>query len=187
MNCRLVHIFISREHNFFGEYGKSAGIEPIVEVEEVELVEGKGIKGDRFFDFKENYKGQVTFFSSEVYDDLCRLFPEAAKRHGPGAFRRNLIVRGVDLNSLIGKEFEIQGVRFLGMSECSPCEWMNKAFAPGAKAALKGRGGLRAKILSGGMLHAGMSADAMSGSSACKLASTDPQDSPGKSDPAPQS
>jgi MOSC domain-containing protein YiiM len=59
----------------------------------------------------------------------------------------------VDLNTLIGVEFEVQGVRFLGSAECSPCYWMDRAFAPGAEAALKGRGGLRAKILSDGVLR----------------------------------
>lgn len=159
MSFRVAHIFISREHNFFGHYGKAPGNEPVVAVQEAELVEGQGIKGDRFFDYKQDYKGQVTFFSSEVYDDLCRMFPEAGETSGPGVFRRNVIVSGVDLNTLIGKEFEIQGVRFLGMSECSPCEWMNQAFCPGAEAALKGRGGLRAKILRGGTIHVSKSED----------------------------
>jgi MOSC domain-containing protein YiiM len=68
-------------------------------------------------------------------------------------FRRNVITSGVDLNTLIGREFEIQGVRFLGTGECSPCHWQNEAFAPGAEYALQGRGGLRAKILSDGVLR----------------------------------
>ena len=71
----------------------------------------------------------------------------------PSVYRRNVITRGVDLNTLIGVEFEIQGVRFLGNSECSPCYWMDQAFGPGAEAALKGRGGLRAKILTDGVLR----------------------------------
>jgi len=44
-------------------------------------------------------------------------------------------------------------VRFRGHSECSPCYWMDQAFAPGAEAALKGRGGLRAQILTDGFLE----------------------------------
>jgi MOSC domain-containing protein YiiM len=66
-----------------------------------------------------------------------------------------VITRGLDLNSLVGREFEIQGVRFLGTAECSPCYWMDRAFAPGAEAALKKRGGLRAKILTDGLLRVG--------------------------------
>jgi MOSC domain-containing protein YiiM len=70
-----------------------------------------------------------------------------------GVFRRNVVVEGLDLNSLIGAEFEVQGVRFLGTQEAAPCEWMDLAFCPGACDALKGRGGLRARILSDGVLR----------------------------------
>jgi hypothetical protein len=54
---------------------------------------------------------------------------------------------------LIGQEFEVQGVCFLGMEECRPCYWMDRAFAPGAQEFLKGRGGVRAKILTDGILR----------------------------------
>jgi MOSC domain-containing protein YiiM len=47
----------------------------------------------------------------------------------------------------------VQGVRFLGTQECSPCHWMNHAFAAGAERALHGRGGLRARILTDGVLR----------------------------------
>jgi MOSC domain-containing protein YiiM len=68
-----------------------------------------------------------------------------------------VITRGVNLNEYIGKEFEIQGVRFYGTEESAPCYWMDGAFAPGAKDFLKGRGGLRAKILSDGELRSTVS------------------------------
>lgn len=127
------------------------GDSPTLEVESAELVAGQGIVGDRFFGFKEGYKGQLTLFSGEIYDELCGKFQVSDR--GPGAFRRNVIVRGMDLNSLIGKEFELQGIKLLGMAECSPCHWMEEAFSPGTEKALKGRGGLRAKILSNGVLR----------------------------------
>jgi len=68
-------------------------------------------------------------------------------------FRRNAITTGVDLNVLIGEEFQIQGIHFRGTEECRPCYWMDEAFAPGAFNFLKGRGGLRAEILSDGILR----------------------------------
>jgi MOSC domain-containing protein YiiM len=71
----------------------------------------------------------------------------------PGRVRRNAITAGVDLNEFIGQEFEVQGVRFLGTEECRPCYWMDRAIAPGAEQFLKGRGGLRALILSDGKLR----------------------------------
>jgi hypothetical protein len=61
---RVVGIFISPGHNFFGHHEPLAGAHPAISVNETECVAGKGLVGDRFFGFKERYKGQVTFFSN---------------------------------------------------------------------------------------------------------------------------
>ncbi|HMP83111.1 MAG TPA: molybdenum cofactor biosysynthesis protein [Verrucomicrobiota bacterium] len=150
---RVTGLFISPGHNFFGHHEQPPGNHPTIEVQQVECVAGKGLFGDRFFDFKENYKGQVTFIAQEVFDEVCAKLGVTGK--SPGVTRRNVATRGVDLNSLIGKRFTIQGVEFEGVAECSPCHWMNEAIAPGAEAALHGRGGLRARILTDGVLEAG--------------------------------
>jgi MOSC domain-containing protein YiiM len=148
---RVHQLFVSPGHNFFGHHGRSPSEHPIIEMARIECVAGRGIRGDRFFDYKENYKGQVTFLSQEVFAALQRELNLPHAR--PACTRRNLIVSGVDLNSLIGGEFEIQGVRFLGMEECRPCYWMNLALGPGAEQWLQGRGGLRARILIDGVLE----------------------------------
>jgi len=148
---QILHLYISPEHNYFGHHGQPPGQAPMIEVDSVECVAGKGLTGDRFFDFKEDYKGQVTFFAHEEYERLCAQFKIA--NVPPSIFRRNIITRGADLNALIGREFEVQGVRFLGTQESAPCHWMNQAFAEGAEAAMKGHGGLRARILSNGVLR----------------------------------
>ncbi|MEM9283063.1 MAG: molybdenum cofactor biosysynthesis protein [Verrucomicrobiota bacterium] len=147
---KVLHLFISPDHNYYGHYGKPPGENEIIEVDEVECVAGSGLRGDRFFNYKEDYKGQVTFFEMETHQSLCDRFSIFDK--GPETYRRNVIVEGQDLNELVGKEFEIQGIRFLGMEEASPCFWMNGAFHEGAEEALRGKGGLRAKILEGGVL-----------------------------------
>ena len=123
----------------------------MVEVPSIECVAGRGICGDRYFDFKDDYKGQITFFSGDVFDELCATL--GLQDRSPAAARRNVTTRSVNLNEFIGKEFEIQGVRFYGTQECAPCYWMDGALAPGAKDFLKGNGGLRAKIISGGRLR----------------------------------
>ena len=151
-SIHITHLYLSPGHNFFGHHGAEAGEHPAEERREIRCLAGRGIEGDRFLDFKTDYKGQITFFAEEIYDELCARF--SVRDRPPSAFRRNVITRGIDLNSLIGKEFEIQGVRFLGMSECSPCAWQDQAFAPGTEEALQGRGGLRAKILTDGVLRA---------------------------------
>ncbi len=147
---RIEHLYVSAGHNFFGHHEKPPGEHEAVEVAEVSCVAGRGIEGDRFFDYKPDYKGQITFFAAEVFEELCAKLGVAGK--SPAELRRNAITRGVDLAALYDREFEVQGVRFLGMGECKPCYWMDRAFGPGAEEALKGRGGLRAKILSDGRL-----------------------------------
>lgn len=154
----IEHIYLSPAHNYFGHHGLEADAHPVIEVDAVECVAGRGLRGDRFFDYKPDYRGQITFFSGEVYDDLCAtllpsLFPTDDPAPAPSVFRRNVITRGIDLNTLIDVEFAVGDVHFLGCTECSPCHWMNRAFAHGAEAALKGRGGLRAKILRSGLLR----------------------------------
>ncbi len=144
-------LFISPGHNFFGRHDQLPGNHPTLEVAEIECVAGRGIRGDRFFDFKENYKGQVTFFSQQVFATMCAELKISGK--SPGDSRRNIVVDGVDLNSLVGQEFEVQGVKFRGTAECSPCHWMDRAFAPGAEHFLQRRGGLRAQILSDGVVR----------------------------------
>lgn len=148
------HIFVSPGHNYFGHAGREPDDYPLVEVDAVECVAGRGLRGDRFFDYRENYKGQITFFSLEIFAQLCAAFPQVEK--SPGVLRRNVIVSGAsDLNTLIGQEFELDGVRFLGTAHCKPCFWLDTAFAPGAEAFLKGHGGLRAQILTSGRLAVG--------------------------------
>jgi MOSC domain-containing protein YiiM len=148
---RVHHLFISPGHNFFGHHGRPAGDHPIMEVDSVECVAGRGLYGDRFFDYKKDYKGQITFFSMEVFEALRQALQlDSAK---PGATRRNVFVSGIDLEGLASAEFEVQGVTFAGSGECAPCYWMDQALGPGAEAWLKGRGGLRARILTDGVLR----------------------------------
>ena len=123
----------------------------MIEVSELRCLAGRGIEGDRFLDYKPDYKGQITFFADEIYQELCARLDVWDKP--PSVFRRNVITSGVDLNTLIAQEFEIQGIRFLGTAECSPCHWQDGAFAAGTEEALQNRGGLRAKILTDGVLR----------------------------------
>ena len=123
----------------------------MIEVSVIDCVAGRGIRSDRYFDFKNDYKGQITFFSLEVFEELCGALQ--IQGCSPSLLRRNVIARDIDLTELIGQDFEIQGTRFHGMEECRPCYWMDRAIAPGAHAFLKGRGGLRAKILCDGKLR----------------------------------
>jgi len=96
---------------------------------------------------------EITFFEHKVYeqvrDQLCN------GNLPPSSFRRNVIISGIDLNSLIGKEFFIGKTLFLGIEEAAPCYWMDQACAPGTHKFLKGNGGLRCKIINDGQLFKG--------------------------------
>ncbi len=146
-------IYLSPGHDFKGHHGRPRGNHPVDRVEEARLVAGQGIEGDRYFGHKENFKGQATFFDWSVYQkakiqlNLANLTPKS--------LRRNILIEGVELNGLIGKQFEISGILFEGTEECSPCYWMDQEVAPGLEAYLQNRGGLRVRILRDGVLHTG--------------------------------
>ena len=153
MQIEIVAIYLSPGHDFKGHHGKPPGDHGIQMPGSVECVAGSGLVGDRYFDFKDDYKGQVTFFDEAVFLEA----QDALQCHDrpPEVLRRNILTRGIDLNSLIGKTFRIGDTKFSGSQECAPCYWMNQSFAPGMEEFLKGRGGLRARIRSNGTLHAG--------------------------------
>ena len=150
----VIHrLCISPGHNFFGRSGGPAGAHPLLEPTSVRCRAGWGIEGDRFYGYRPDYKGQVTFFAWETYEAIKREF--AVPVLVPGAFRRNILIGGVDLNALIGRRFTVGAVEFEGTGEARPCAWMDHAVALGAEEWLKGRGGLRARVISDGELKTG--------------------------------
>jgi molybdopterin synthase catalytic subunit len=154
-DAELETIWISPGNDFRGHHGGPRGDHGIVSVPEVECVAGMGLKGDRYFGYKEDFKGQVTFFDAAAVDAVREQFNRP--NLSSGEFRRNMIVCGVDLSAWVGRRFRFQGVEFEGSEECKPCYWMDEAVAPGVEDFLKAgfRGGLRARILTSGVLHAG--------------------------------
>lgn len=149
-------IYLSRGHNFFGRHGQSAGRHPMTSREAVICRAGQGLEGDRFFGYRPDYAGQVTFFAWDTYLGAKRNFPSAGVE--PDVFRRNVVVDGLPLNDLVGTRFLLGGIEFEGVAEARPCYWMNSAVAPGAEEWLRGRGGLRAKIRTDGELRCGAAA-----------------------------
>jgi MOSC domain-containing protein YiiM len=149
-HVEIAHLYISPGHNFFGRHGKAPGDYAVTEVSSIECIAGRGICGDRFLDYKASYKGQITFFAAEVFDAMCAEL--GLQNCSVSLVRRNVITRDEELRELIGREFEVQGVAFAGVEECRPCYWMDRAIAPGAEKFLRGRGGLRARILGDGAI-----------------------------------
>lgn len=152
---RLTNIYISPGHDYWGRRGEGRLQHGICSVDEVECVAGKGLRGDRYFGYRPDFKGQVTFFEDENVEAIRTAFKLPALP--ASVFRRNLIVRGVGLKSWLGKRFVFQGVQFEGTQECKPCHWMDRVVDVGAESFMKSdfRGGLRAKVLTSGILRRG--------------------------------
>ena len=73
----------------------------------------------------------------------------------PAETRRNLVTRGVPLNHLVGKEFQVGDVRLVGVRLCEPCNYLEEMTTKGVLAGLVHRGGLRANVLTSGVIRAG--------------------------------
>ncbi|MEM6911632.1 MAG: MOSC domain-containing protein [Verrucomicrobiota bacterium] len=146
------HLFLSPGHNFQGRHGKSPGDSPIIAKDALHCLAGRGIEGDRFFDHRPDFKGQITFFDLKVHQALEA---HLGRSFLPSAYRRNVVVEGLELLTWIGKTFRMGGVVFEGTEEARPCYWMNTACGEGAEEWLRGRGGLRARIVNSGFLERG--------------------------------
>lgn len=147
-------IHTSPGHNYFGRHGMEAERHETVGHDSAELVAGMGIPGDRFYGWKENYKGQVTLIDRSIVEDIRR---HAGNPDLPAsAFRRNVVVSGIELNSLVGKIFRFGDALLEGTAKCSPCYWMDQACGkPGTEKLMHDRGGLRCRILESGTIRLG--------------------------------
>jgi MOSC domain-containing protein YiiM len=124
--------------------------QPLKEISPATLVADKGIEGDRYFGRKP--KLNVTLVQEEFLEQAAE---EIGAAYRPGMSRRNITVRGVALNDLIGKRFQIGAVELEGLSFCEPCRNMEKSIGAGAIAALSGRCGIRARVVRGGQIQQG--------------------------------
>jgi len=124
----------------------------------VAAIAGRGLEGDRYCDgtgYWSNNSGvhrEVTLIEIEAVEALAQ---EKKIVIAPGAARRNLITRGVPLNHLVGREFQVGVVRLHGTRLCEPCQYLEGLTAQGVLSALIHRGGLRAKIIVGGAIRIG--------------------------------
>jgi MOSC domain-containing protein YiiM len=136
-------IFISKERNGTLEMPP-----------EVNVVAGKGILGDRYFN-DHNRKSpdyEITFIESEKVDEYNSEIHPKIEYWQP---RRNILTAGVDLKSLIGKKFQIGSGLFEGIEPCEPCEILKMRTSSIAFKWFTGKGGLRAKIIGTGTIKIG--------------------------------
>ena len=130
---------------------------PMELVAAVKAIPGRGLEGDRYF------LHQGTFFKPDPDFELTLIEAEALEAMkaeyrielAPAESRRNLVTRDVPLNHLVGRDFEIGGVRIHGIRLCEPCSHLQALTGRQVIKGLRHRGGLRAQILSEGFLKAG--------------------------------
>jgi MOSC domain-containing protein YiiM len=116
-------------------------------VESVRAVAGKGLEGDRHFHEEGASPGQaLTLVEAEVVEEVGL---------APGETRRQLTVRGVKLNDLVGKRFRVGDVECFGVELCEPCLHLEELTRPGIINALVHRAGINADIVSGGTIRVG--------------------------------
>ena len=125
--------------------------------EEVEAVEGRGLRGDRYCENTGFWSGvdecQVTLISGEVLDEIVRehLLPLTNGEH-----RRNLVIRGIPLSDLKGKRFHIGEALLEYDRPRPPCRYIESITVPGmTKALTRGAGGFCVRVIASGRIHTG--------------------------------
>jgi MOSC domain-containing protein YiiM len=128
---------------------------PTVNVPEVRAVVGRGLEGDRKSKRRnpaESPGGDVTLIEVEALEALARDYRLALE---PKDSRRNVAVRDIALNHLVGREFDVGEVRLRGIKLCEPCDYLEKITGKSVRAGLVHRGGLRAQVVAGGTIRVG--------------------------------
>jgi MOSC domain-containing protein YiiM len=122
---------------------------PVQELDEAVAVLGRGLEGDRY------HAGRGTFESGRPGSELTLIDAAVLDELGPIDHRRNVVVRGTDLNALVGREFTVGEVRCRGERLAEPCAVLDRANGGGVLRPLVHRAGLRASLLSGGTIKVG--------------------------------
>jgi MOSC domain-containing protein YiiM len=127
-------------------------------VDRAEAVPGRGLVGDRYFlkegtfSSKDGPDREVTLIESEALEGLLREYELTLE---PAQARRNLLTRGVPLNHLVGRTFSVGPVVLRGIRLCEPCGHLEALTCKGVKSGLVHRGGLRAQVMTRGVLEIG--------------------------------
>jgi len=131
---------------------------PLASVTQVEAIAGYGLAGDHYAS-KSNGKRQVTLIQAEHLEALAKIL---GKSEVPAdAVRRNLLVSGINLYALRDRKFRIGAILLEGSGPCDPCSRMEEVLGIGGYNAMRGHGGITARILEGGVFSVGESLQAL--------------------------
>ena len=121
--------------------------EALVPVGSAEVLAGKGLRGDRHFRAGGAKPGPaLTLIEAEALEDMGLTGAQS---------RRQVVVRGVGLNDLVGRRFRVGDVECAGVELCEPCRHLQQLTRPGIIKDLIHRGGLNADILTDGKIRMG--------------------------------
>lgn len=124
---------------------------PVMPRDAVEAIAAKGLVGDRYAGG--SGKRGVTLLQAEHIPVIAQL--AGLDAIDPSVFRRNVVVSGIPLVALKGRRFRIGDVLLEGTGPCDPCSKMEAALGEGGYNAMRGHGGLCARILEGGTIRLG--------------------------------
>ena len=128
--------------------------EPILEVEEAEARVGTGLESDRHSKGRPGGKRQVTLIQAEHLPVIAALVGDS-EPIPPGLVRRNLVVAGINLLALKNRRFRVGAALLEGTGPCHPCSRMEANLGPGGFNAMRGHGGITARVLEGGWIYVG--------------------------------
>ena len=124
---------------------------------EVHAVPGRGLEGDRYFLGTGYYSPQPSRGGREVtlieIETIEVVSSELGLKLSASDTRRNIATSGVPLNHLVDREFLVGGVRLRGTRLCEPCKYLEGLTRVGVMGGLVHRGGLRAQILTEGIIR----------------------------------
>ena len=126
--------------------------EALTIVERAEAMENRGLAGDHRSQ-REDGKRQVTLIQAEHIPMLAVL--TGHEQIPPEWLRRNIVVSGINLFALRDRLFAIGDVILEGTGTCPPCSRMEKTLGAGGFNAMRGHGGINARVASGGEIHLG--------------------------------
>ena len=108
-DVEVLHLVVSPGHNYSGRPGDGPGDHPTYDLDEVRLIEGKGIVGDRFYGKAAHVDAAVTLFAVEALEAVAAQVGLDAVPD-PLLVRRNVVLRGADVNGLRGYAFALESV-----------------------------------------------------------------------------
>lgn len=120
--------------------------------EQATLIAQNGILGDRYRTTR-NGTRQVTLIAAEDLGAIAAFL--GLDTVSPALLRRNFVTSGINLGALKGQRFRIGTALLEGSGECAPCSRMEEAFGPGGYNAVRGRGGITARVVEGGTARIG--------------------------------